>query len=196
LSSSTLAFVSPFFAGCGGDAVGPRPDGPRLSARPGTPLISAPTGENELSLDEPGQDGFLYVPTTHSQDTSLPLLVMLHGASDSAAGLKALFTWGEAHGFGVLLPDARSRTWDRITYGKDVDFLDLALEHVFDRWLIDPARLAFAGFSDGASYALSLGVSNGDLFSHLIGFSPGWFDPSSPVIGKPRVFISHGSPTS
>ena len=38
-----------------------------------------------------------------------------------------------------------------------------------------------------------MGVSNGDLFSHLIGFSPGWFDPSAPVVGKPRVFISHGT---
>jgi hypothetical protein len=34
---------------------------------------------------------------------------------------------------------------------------------------IDPARLAFAGFSDGGSYALSLGVTNGDVASHVIG---------------------------
>jgi predicted esterase len=30
------------------------------------------------------------------------------------------------------------------------------------------------GFSDGASYALSLGLANGDLFTHVLGFSPGF----------------------
>ena len=93
----------------------------------------------------------------------------------------------------LLLPDARGRSRDRITFGSDVDFLDLALAHVFERWRIDPARIALAGFSDGASYGLSLGISNGDLFTHLLGFSPGWFGPSDPIVGKPRVFISHGT---
>lgn len=31
-----------------------------------------------------------------------------------------------------------------------------------------------AGFSDGASYALSLGLPNGNLFSHIVAFSPGF----------------------
>ena len=49
------------------------------------------------------------------------------------------------------------------------------------------------GFSDGASYALSLGVSNGDLFSHLIAFSPGFVERSDPIVGKPRIYVSHGT---
>ena len=39
--------------------------------------------------------------------------------------------------------------------------------------LIDPSRIAMAGFSDGASYSLSVGLANGDLFSAVFGFSPG-----------------------
>jgi phospholipase/carboxylesterase len=38
--------------------------------------------------------------------------------------------------------------------------------------------VALEGFSDGASYALSLGIGNGDLFTHLIAFSPGFAAPS------------------
>ena len=49
-----------------------------------------------------------------------------------------------------------------------------------------------AGFSDGASYALSLGVINGDLFRRVVAFSPGFVAPGE-LHGKPRFFISHGT---
>jgi phospholipase/carboxylesterase len=69
--------------------------------------------------------------------------------------------------------------------------IDTALAQVFDRFTVDPRHLAVAGFSDGASYALSLGLTNGDLFSHVIGFSPGFAAPAEPV-GQPKIFMTHG----
>ena len=48
------------------------------------------------------------------------------------------------------------------------------------------------GFSDGASYALSLGIGNGDVFGHILAFSPGVMQPAT-AAGKPRIFISHGT---
>lgn len=70
---------------------------------------------------------------------------------------------------------------------------DGALRWAFDRCNVDPARVTVGGFSDGASYALGIGLGNGDLFSRVIAFSPG-FVPHSDVDtqGKPRVFVSHG----
>lgn len=70
--------------------------------------------------------------------------------------------------------------------------LDRALDHVFTRYAVDPTRLAIGGFSDGASYALSLGVANGDLFSHVLAFSPGFMAPLERR-GSPRFFVSHGT---
>jgi phospholipase/carboxylesterase len=52
-------------------------------------------------------------------------------------------------------------------------------------------RLAIGGFSDGASYALSLGISNGDLFTHVLAFSPGFMAPAGRT-GSPHIFVSHG----
>jgi phospholipase/carboxylesterase len=52
--------------------------------------------------------------------------------------------------------------------------------------------VAISGFSDGASYALSVGLANGDVFSHVAAFSPG-FVPRAVRVGRPRVFISHGT---
>jgi phospholipase/carboxylesterase len=63
---------------------------------------------------------------------------------------------------------------------------------VFTRCVVDPTRLAIGGFSDGASYGLSVGLANGDLFTHILAFSPGFMVPPA-VMGKPRIFISHGT---
>ena len=76
-------------------------------------------------------------------------------------------------------------------YGVDVAFLDRALAQVFDRYDVDPARVVIGGFSDGASYALSLGLANGRLFRRILAFSPGFAVPPS-FDGKPPVFVAHG----
>ena len=69
--------------------------------------------------------------------------------------------------------------------------LDLALARVFSIVPIDPGRVAVAGFSDGASYALGLGLANGDLFGRVVAFSPG-FVAGTARAGRPAVFVSHG----
>jgi predicted esterase len=92
------------------------------------------------------------------------------------------------------MPDSRQQTWDVIAggYGPDVAYIDRALEQTFDLYNVDPARIAISGFSDGASYALSLGATNGNLFTHVIAFSPGFMAPASEH-GSPALFISHGT---
>ncbi len=72
-----------------------------------------------------------------------------------------------------------------------VGALDDALDEVFGAYSVDPRRVAVGGFSDGASYALSLGLINGELFSHVFAFAPGFMAPER-LQGKPRIFISHG----
>ena len=48
------------------------------------------------------------------------------------------------------------------------------------------------GFSDGASYALSLGVSNPGLFASVVALSPGGFDWPPQIDLNQRIFIAHG----
>jgi phospholipase/carboxylesterase len=124
----------------------------------------------------------------------MPLIVMLHGAGNRASRFLPRFeSEADAAGIALLVPDARSSTWDAIRgqFGPDVAFLDRALERVFSRVAIDAQRIAIGGFSDGATYAISLGLINGDLFRRIVAFSPGFFVPGTPA-GKPRCFISHG----
>ena len=39
---------------------------------------------------------------------------------------------------------------------------------------------------------LSLGITNGDLFTHVLAFSPGFMVPAGQR-GSPRIFVSHGA---
>ena len=77
-------------------------------------------------------------------------------------------------------------------YGPDVVFIDRSLGQMFDRLAVDAEKVAVVGFSDGASYALSLGPTNGDLFTRVIAFSPGFASPGARR-GMPPVFVSHGT---
>src|SRR4051794_6528543 len=139
--------------------------------------------------------GLLYVPATYEADQPAPLAVMFHGAGGSPRdGLGLLQKEAEPAGLLLLAPGSEEGSWDLIAvgYGPDVRTVDAALEHVFARYNVSPARLAIGGFSDGASYALSLGISNGVLFKNIIAFSPGFMSPTR-QLDAPRIFISHGT---
>ena len=167
----------------------------QLSARPGAPTTGAAVpGLHSLGIT-PGRDALLYVPAGYRADRPAPLAVMLHGAGGTAEhGMSLLRGLADAAGLVVLAPPARQGTWDVIRggFGPDVAFIDTALAATFRRCAIDAGRFAVGGFSDGASYALSLGLTNGDLFTHVIAFSPGFMAPASQV-GKPRCYVSHGT---
>lgn len=140
------------------------------------------------------RDGVIYVPAGYTPARPAPLVVMLHGAGGSAAGgLRPFEGLANERGFVLLAPESRAMSWDIRwgSFGPDVEFIDRALARVFRACAIDPARIAVEGFSDGASYALALGLANGDLFRRVVAFSPGFLVLSDPV-GKPGVFISHG----
>jgi predicted esterase len=168
-------------------------DDGRLAARPRAGVKTAATGERALGLGRT-RDATLRLPA-HAADAPLPLFVLFHGAGGRGEGvLRRLGSAPDEAGVAVLAPDSRDSTWDVIrgSFGPDVMFIDSALERVFDSVAIDPTRVAVGGFSDGATYALSLGLINGDLFHRIVAFSPGFLVDGTPH-GKPDVFISHGT---
>ena len=165
----------------------------RLQARPEQPVEAAARGLHQLGLER-GRDGLLYVPAAYDAARPAPLVLMLHGAGGNAQhAIAPLMELADAAGLILLAPESRRQTWDVLLggYGPDIAFIDQALAQTFGRYAVDPAHLAVEGFSDGASYALSIGITNGDLFTHVIAFSPGFMAPAAQV-GAPRLFISHG----
>lgn len=165
----------------------------QLCSRPDPPVERGASGLLPLGLDTQ-RDGLLYVPVNYQAGHPAPLILMLHGAGGDAEGAIGLIEGFAAPVGAILLAvDSRRETWDIIIdqYGSDITFIDQALAQTFTRYAIDPTHIAIAGFSDGASYALSAGLTNGDLFTHIISFSPGFLAPAD-QIGAPQIFISHG----
>jgi predicted esterase len=169
-------------------------DGRLAVANPSAITASAPIGIRNLGLDAE-RDAVLYVPKTYRADKPAPFVLLLHGAGGSAEhGLFLLKHLAETHNLILLAPSSRGSSWDLIEEGgfnRDVLMIQQALEIVFQTYSIDAKRMAIGGFSDGASYALSLGLINGGLFTHVVAFSPGFFHAPTRQ-GTPAVFVSHG----
>ena len=169
-------------------------DSGRLSARPqrqGSPRFEK--GLQPLGVGGPS-NGYIYVPDGYRAEQPAPLAVTLHGAGgDASKGIGLLRDFADEAGIILVAPKSRDRTWDVILggFGPDVAFIDRVLEKVFATYAVDERKLAIQGFSDGASYALSLGLTNGDLFRHIMAFSPGFSAEGEPR-GKPRIFVAHG----
>ena len=166
----------------------------RLSARPGDPTGTLTAGITRVSAG--AGEAYLHVPRNHRPESPSPLVVGLHGAGMSyTSQLDLLREQAESHGLLVLGVQSSEATWDGITgrFGPDVAHIDRALSAVFSRCRVDPARVTLEGFSDGASYALGLGIANGALFSRIVAFSPGFVAESGAAPdGMPELFISHG----
>jgi predicted esterase len=141
------------------------------------------------------RDALLYIPESSAKWEKAPLLISLHGATrDADRGIALFREYADEHGFILLAPASEQQTWDGINgdFGPDVTFINRTMARTYELRRIDPARVAMAGFSDGASYSLSIGLANGDLFAAVFGFSSGFIIPAD-HIGKPPVFMSHGT---
>ena len=163
--------------------------------RPTGPTETITAGLHPLGLAVE-RDGFLYVPANYDPAVPAPLLVLLHGAGGSSADwdTPGLRTEYDANGLLVLAIDSRYSTWDvRVTgeYNVDVDFLQQALEYAYRVANVDPDRMGIGGFSDGASEAIGLGITNAHLFSRVLAYSPGFlYAPFAR--GYPEFYVTHG----
>ena len=184
---------------CGCQGGGPQVT--RVEARPLEPSITAAPGVYRLGMaarrlrDLANRDGTLVIPKQAASRRPLPLIVLLHGGGGAAEDFRSKFPLADEYGVVMLAIDSRDNTWDGIDspFGRDVLAIDAALRYTFERVAIDPNKIALGGLSDGGAYALSLGIPNGDLFTHLVAVSPGFYAPPGPPIGRPRIFLAHGT---
>jgi phospholipase/carboxylesterase len=186
-----------FLAACASDgATAPASDG-LLRAMP---RAEGAQGAPGLHRFHAGTSALLYVPKNLGA-TPAPFLMLLHGAGGRGEQMIRRFrTEAERRAIILFAPDAAGETWDAViaagrgrtpAFGQDVARIDAALAEAFARVRVDPMRLGVAGFSDGASYALSLGARNSARFSGIFGFSPGLIVPGD--ADPPRkVVITHG----
>ncbi|MBM7488798.1 putative esterase [Micromonospora luteifusca] len=164
----------------------------RLTTRRHQPVTQAPTGLVPMNGPDGERLAMAYAPEPATDASAYRLVLLLHGAGGSARqGLDLLLPVADAHHLLLVAPQSSAASWDLIAggFGADVARIDGLLATAFDGYPVRDVTLG--GFSDGASYALSLGLANGDLIDALLAFSPGFAAPPA-THGRPRIFVSHG----
>ena len=176
-----------------------------------TPEPPVGTAQKRRILKLP-DEAIAYVPA--SAGPNPPLLVLLHGAGRGSARIVQGFEdEADRRGIVLLAPTSQRYTWDaisaairaaipqsalderldhRFSRSRDSDRVDAAIEALGQQLPFDRARTVLAGFSDGATFALAMGMDRSRPFSAVIAWSPGFaIESSSPARGR-RVFVSHG----
>ena len=129
-----------------------------------------------------------------------PLFTVLHGAGRQDELLcKGYRAEAAARDALFLIPRSTDFTWDLLTGTNrpDLDFLEQVYAGIYSRLPVDPDRQALIGYSDGASYALAIGLSNPRRFRAVMGWAAGFVAIDGSGIGpddpKPRILLEHGT---
>jgi predicted esterase len=157
-----------------------------------------PTGLVPVEWRE--QSAVLLTPDEIDPQRRYPLITVLHGAGRQDELLvKACRGEPDKRDALFLVPRSKAPTWDLIVGGDrpDLDFLEFAYDLIYRRFPIDPSRQALVGYSDGASYALSIGMSNPQIFSAIMGWAAGFVALDDGAIReddrKPDVLLEYGT---
>lgn len=150
-------------------------------------------GETRLGISDDDRDGTFYVPKSYQAGVPMPVLMWLHGLAGSSDSARGLFPLADEFGVIIIAPESRRLTWGQSIPGfdDDVHYLGPAYRHVAGILDFDTDHVALGGASDGAGYALSMGLAYGNAFNHVIVMSGGLMVPFRKQ-GKPRIFLAHG----
>jgi predicted esterase len=178
------------------------------------PPVTTPAGHlvHQSRVFELPDDAVGYIPA--SANLHPPLLVLLHGAGRDRLGMIQHFeAEADKRGIVLLAPTSRGPTWDAVGIAERVPSPDSPLANKMSRSFdtsrdskrvdaaianlakivpVDRSRTVLAGFSDGATFALAMGMSRYEQFAAVIAWSPGIpIETEGPARGR-RVFVSHG----
>lgn len=162
-----------------------------------------PTGF--VRLEQGPASAVLLTPEQIDPDRRYPLFTVLHGAGRQDELLARTYRHEpERRQAFFLIPRSRGPTWDLIASAgrPDLDFLEYAYDLIYRRFPVDPLQQVLIGYSDGASYALSVGLCNATMFAALIGWAAGFVVLDPPTAErfreavpepKPRIYLEYGT---
>jgi phospholipase/carboxylesterase len=155
---------------------------------------------DEVPVEWGAHSGVLLTPAQLDPSRRYPLITVLHGAGRQDEMLvKACRGQPEKRQALFFVPRSLAPTWDLIAGGgrPDLDFLEFAYDLIYRRYPVDAQRQAMVGYSDGASYALSVGISNPRIFRAVMGWAAGFvaydFTFVTEADPKPDILLEYGT---
>ena len=157
-------------------------------------LVEVPAAAESKAVVRPiTAKSFAYRPADLTHPA--PLIVLLHGAGgDARLFLDAFKRDADRRGVVLLSVQSSGRTWARRKPSDketDVVNIETAMEALSSKTPVDRNRVTVMGFSDGASYALSIGMAYPKLFRTIVAFSPGYAFAPARLDTSQRIFIAH-----
>jgi poly(hydroxyalkanoate) depolymerase family esterase len=149
------------------------------------PAAAPAAGGTLTSGSYPGAGGSLhyelFVPSRATRDEPMPLVVALHGCTQTADGFRKLTHWdaeGEAKGFAVVFPEQDSsanslRCWNFFQPGSmqrgggEAERIAGLTRSIAERYAIDRRRVYVTGLSAGGAMASVMGATYPDLFAAI-----------------------------
>jgi polyhydroxybutyrate depolymerase len=176
----------------------PPPTAGRLSC--GSTPTAADRADATVSLSSGGatRTYLRQLPTGYDASRPLPLVIDLHGFSETGAaqerttGMGAL---GQRQGFITVSPNGLGSPpyWDTQEGSRDTVFIGALLDQTAASLCVDRTRVYVAGMSNGAFFAASVACRYADRIAAAAGVgglrNPTWCHPSRPV----PVLAVHGT---
>lgn len=154
----------------------------------------------EVHLEHGAASAVLLTPSRIDPGEQYPLFTVLHGAGRQDKMLvKACRDEPDHRKAFFLVPRSVEPTWDLIVGGErsDLEFLEYAYDLIYRRYPVDPERQVLIGYSDGASYALSVALSNPRIFDAALCWAAGFVALDGAAISaddpKPRIYLEYGT---
>ena len=167
-------------------------------------------------LEQREQRAALFTPDEIDPGSRYPLVTVLHGAGRQDEMLiKGWKHEAEQRQAFILIPRSFYMTWDLIAMGlqgaagpspegdtlpsdrPDLDFLEYAYDLIYRRYPIDAERQALVGYSDGASYAVSVGLANPHIYRAVMAWAAGFLALDERVaaedVPRPHVYVEYGT---
>lgn len=98
-----------------------------------------------------------YTPTNWTSEQSVPLLMVLHGLTQTGLGVMNITKFNEiaeSEGFIAVYPDGLENAWNAdmnvtVSSADDKGFLERLVQHFLNNFNVDESRVYFTGFSNG-----------------------------------------------
>jgi phospholipase/carboxylesterase len=135
--------------------------------------------------------------------TKLPLIVLLHGEAENANAILDIWRGvAKENNLVVVSPQGQYIIGEgHYQWGKRLEAQEAALKAIDmakQKYTIDQNKIYIMGFSQGASYALTIGLSNPEIFAGVIALSPRYlYRVIEKSLEKPKtrqmsVFLANG----
>jgi polyhydroxybutyrate depolymerase len=139
-----------------------------------------PAGDFERMVDVGGESRrvLLHVPAGLPADAPVPLVIVLHGFTESPEDIRDTTHFDEVadeRGFIVAYPEGKNGSWNggtccglsELMGEADVAFVSAAIDDVAGAYCVDAGRVHAAGFSNGGFMAHRLGCELADRIASI-----------------------------